>query len=347
MLDHTHDIYTPQQIVLHTEISRYMTVIGFTVVLWDHVCTFDDEIQFMWNAPKSLVKILFLVNRYLTLLCLAFLAWETSRLGHLSNAFCIGLVTVLGCFQTMSLATWDLLLLFRVHALWGGRRSIVIATSFLYCVTYVCHAVVGLIGSAQLIPHLYFDPYAKTCVTDFRPRLLSFLWCFALFCETVMFILTLIRVIEDHKPDQINNALMRSLYYGQIIYNVVIIAVRIFNLVIFITLPPSFLFLGAYLIWALITALVTRMMLHLRRVASMESHRSTTTFFGETAFSTRIVWARHPSAMDLSSTAFSPGDHLAVERQNVDWSTEHGETGETIELQSYRADGSSTDDSGR
>ncbi|KAG9046883.1 hypothetical protein FS837_003498 [Tulasnella sp. UAMH 9824] len=173
----------------------------------------------MWSAPKSLVKILFLANRYTTLLCLAFAAWETSRLGHLSDAD-NGLVTVLGCFETLSLATWDLLLLFRVHALWGGRRNIVIATSALYCVTYICHAVVGLIGSAQLIPHLYFDPYARTCVTDFRPRLLSFLWCFALFSETVMFILTLTKVIEDRKSDPINNALMRSLYYGQIIYNV-------------------------------------------------------------------------------------------------------------------------------
>lgn len=36
-----------------------------------------------------------------------------------------------------------------------------------------------------------------------------------------MFTLTIIKLIEDRKSDQFNNPLMKSLYYYQIVYNVV------------------------------------------------------------------------------------------------------------------------------
>ncbi|KIO26151.1 hypothetical protein M407DRAFT_243845 [Tulasnella calospora MUT 4182] len=78
------------------------------------------------------------------------------------------------------------------------------------------------------------------------------------------------------------------------------------------------------------------MMLHLRRAASSDSQRSPTTLFGSTTFSTRIIWARRTAALDLSSPAFSPDEHLANERDNVDRSNEDEEAGERIELRSYR-----------
>ncbi|KIO26147.1 hypothetical protein M407DRAFT_203672 [Tulasnella calospora MUT 4182] len=62
MIEHTHrEPVSPRQIVLHAEASRYMTLVGFTILLWDHICTIDEEIRFIWTASRSLVKILFLV----------------------------------------------------------------------------------------------------------------------------------------------------------------------------------------------------------------------------------------------------------------------------------------------
>ncbi|KIO26690.1 hypothetical protein M407DRAFT_24004 [Tulasnella calospora MUT 4182] len=123
--------------------------------------------------------------------------------------------------ETPSLAVWDLLLLFRVHALWGGRRSIVIGTYSLYFLAYCCHTVLGLIFVAQLIPHIHYDPLVRACVANYRPPMMSVLWAFALTSETVVFVLTLIKVVEHRTSNQIHNPLLKSLHYGQIIYNVV------------------------------------------------------------------------------------------------------------------------------
>lgn len=223
MLNHTHGPISQLQTVQHAEVSRYMTVVGLTVVFWDHACTFGDEVQFLWTAPRSFVKNLFLGNRYIALACMVLAACQTSRLVRMSDRVtpllprtvlvltgwfsCIASILVLGCFEMLSLAVWDLLLLFRVHALWGGRRGIVISTSVLYCITYVGHAVAGIVGGTQLIPHLYFDPLANTCTADYRPSIYSMLWAFPLFCETIMFILTIIKVLEDRKSGQFNHPL--------------------------------------------------------------------------------------------------------------------------------------------
>ena len=50
------------------------TAVGLTVLFYDHVLTFADEVRLVWLAPRSLAKYAFLFNRYLvlgTLLCVA------------------------------------------------------------------------------------------------------------------------------------------------------------------------------------------------------------------------------------------------------------------------------------
>lgn len=38
-----------------------LSVAGFTLLILDHFYTLDEELRLMWTAPRSLVKVLFLV----------------------------------------------------------------------------------------------------------------------------------------------------------------------------------------------------------------------------------------------------------------------------------------------
>ncbi|KIO26685.1 hypothetical protein M407DRAFT_24000, partial [Tulasnella calospora MUT 4182] len=58
---------------------------GFTVLVWDHICTIDQEIKFWWTAPRSVVKYLFLLNRYVTPIGQAVAVFYMSRLVVLSD----------------------------------------------------------------------------------------------------------------------------------------------------------------------------------------------------------------------------------------------------------------------
>lgn len=336
-------LLTPQ-VILHAEATRCLTMAGFTVLIWDHICTIDEEIRFLWTAPPSLVKYLFLVNRYITPLTQVLGIYYMSRLVTLSDISCRWVIMSMGFVETWSLSVWDLLLLFRVHALWGGHRGLVFGTYILYFLAYSCHAVVGLISAIELVPHIYYDTFAQTCVAKNRPSVMAFEWIFSLSSETVVFGLTMVKVVEQRANDRTYNPLMNSLHYGQVIYNVVIIAIRVFNLFIWITLPPSLTFLGVFFIWAMITALVTRMMLHLRRVACSNPQQSHASFFGETALSTQIVWARQPPPLTVSETLFSRDEHPAAtdDCENVVRCNDDGEKGEAIALRTF-VDGKQSD----
>lgn len=307
----TADILDPavaQRIVFHAEASRYTTIAGFTILIVDHICTLEEEVTFMWSAPRSLVKILFLVNRYITPIFQAFIVYEMSRLAVFSNTFCKWWTTINGFVEVSSMATSDLLLLFRVHALWGGRRSVVVGTSAIYAFAYTCIVVVGAIGAFDIIPMLHYDPLARMCTSTSVPKVMPAMWSVSLLCELTVFVMTTIKAFEHHTSENSHSPLIKTLYYDQFLYYVIIIVVRIFNLLIWLVLPKSLFFLGVYFIWSLITALVSRIMLHLRRVACAHPQLSGTTFLGETVKSTRIVWARQNDAQDTSTHFIGPQD---------------------------------------
>jgi len=40
-------------------------VITVTLALYDHILTFQDEVEYIWGARKWLNKLIFIVNRYI------------------------------------------------------------------------------------------------------------------------------------------------------------------------------------------------------------------------------------------------------------------------------------------
>ncbi|QRW14825.1 dephospho-CoA kinase [Ceratobasidium sp. AG-Ba] len=56
----------------HLFASRYLTLAGFVLLIYDHIITLGSEIDFVWPAKRSAVKILFLINRYVVPVFIAF-----------------------------------------------------------------------------------------------------------------------------------------------------------------------------------------------------------------------------------------------------------------------------------
>lgn len=332
-----------QQLVQHAEAQRYMAMAGFTILVWDHICTFNEEVQFMWPAPRSLVKILFFGNRYIVPVVQTITVIQISRLVTTSDTFCKAWIVIGGFAEISSLATADLLLLFRIHALWAGRRDIVIGTIVLWFLSYICIGVAGLLAAIEIIAPLRYDHLTRQCVSDHKPKVLPAQWAVSLILELVVFFMTAVKAIEHRQSDQIRTPILKALYYDQFMYYVAIVFIRIWNLVIWLMFPPSLFFLGLYFIWAVITALVSRIMLNLRSVACASSPSGDASFFGETARSTRMVWARRntTTALDSSIHTISSSDAqipVTIAQSHSTWDRDEEGIGEAIELQGIRND---------
>lgn len=152
----------------------------------------------MWTAPRSFVKILFLGNRYITPVFQTIIVYEMSRLAVFSDTFCKWWITSSGFVEISSMAVADLLLLFRVHALWEGRRSVVIGTYAVYAFAYTCITIFGSITAFDVIPRLRYHPLARMCVFESRPKIMPAMWSISIVCELTVFVMTTIKAFEHH-----------------------------------------------------------------------------------------------------------------------------------------------------
>ncbi|TEB31061.1 hypothetical protein FA13DRAFT_478427 [Coprinellus micaceus] len=48
----------------HIEVTRYTQMASTCIILYDHLLTFDDEVELIWKASWSMGKGMFLINRY-------------------------------------------------------------------------------------------------------------------------------------------------------------------------------------------------------------------------------------------------------------------------------------------
>ncbi|KAH7334329.1 hypothetical protein B0J17DRAFT_720738 [Rhizoctonia solani] len=143
-----------------------------------------------------------------------------------------------------------------------------------------------------MIPQLAYSPLAGICAVSEKPVTLQAVWAAPLAFEILIFAMTLHKCLEHAKTQQLQVPLLRTLYRDGFLYFFVIVVMRILNLALWIVAPVSLIYLGLYFIWALITLLISRLLLNLRDV------------------STHTQWSAETDIKGLSNMRFAPRSDL-------------------------------------
>ncbi|KAG2003050.1 hypothetical protein CC2G_003683 [Coprinopsis cinerea AmutBmut pab1-1] len=59
-------------ILQHIEYTRYAQLASSSIIIYDHLVTFDSEVELIWKANWSKGKVLFILNRYYSLASVIF-----------------------------------------------------------------------------------------------------------------------------------------------------------------------------------------------------------------------------------------------------------------------------------
>ncbi|ESK87224.1 hypothetical protein Moror_5812 [Moniliophthora roreri MCA 2997] len=54
--------------ILNIQASRYVSAAGVVILLYDHLLTFGDEVELIWQAEWKFPKFLFLLIRYIVVI---------------------------------------------------------------------------------------------------------------------------------------------------------------------------------------------------------------------------------------------------------------------------------------
>ncbi|KAJ7308628.1 hypothetical protein DFH08DRAFT_1051043 [Mycena albidolilacea] len=248
--------------------TRYLSAAGYVVLLYDHLLTLDDEVKYIWSAPTTIAKILFLTLRYMVPL---FLTGETiTRSGlvviPMSDATYAGWISI-----TIS----NFLVLLRIWTtLPRGHRLITWSLVFFIFMQLGSFAVTTWVIS-NMIPVLFFDPVAGFCSFSAKPNVAG-LWIPGLIFEVVVFVTICWNALDRPRAlgTDSETHITRLLFRDGVIYFIILFVLRVANTVLALVAHVSLIFVAVYFIWAGTTITTNRLIINSRRaVAETEQRR--------------------------------------------------------------------------
>lgn len=261
-------------IFANVELTKYFSAIGFTILLYDSLLTFGDEVRLLWDERWTIVKVLFYVNRVLSFWFISINTYHlTGFAPPFSQTFCQVLILTTGYGAIICFGMTNWLLLARAIALWGNSRHVVWTMTMFFLVSYLATITMATVASLQLTPNIFYSPASKTCAVLIRPTTFGAIWVPSVVFEMVLFGLLLTKLIQHARQTSagLTTRLIRTLYRDGITYLVVILTLRLFNLIAWASLPLSLIYIGIFLLWSSTTVLLTRMHLNLKAIGATTS----------------------------------------------------------------------------
>ncbi|KAJ3481662.1 hypothetical protein NLI96_g7507 [Meripilus lineatus] len=103
-------------------VTTYADVGAVTIFVWDYLLTIHLEVDYMWSSKWSLVKILFILTRYLPIVDLTIMLFFDLNPGASTDA-CHILFSVAGWFMSIGIIVAEMIVVLRTWAIWErGKR---------------------------------------------------------------------------------------------------------------------------------------------------------------------------------------------------------------------------------
>jgi len=255
--------------VRNSMLTKYVGVAGFTVLVWDHIISFDLEVEYIWKGGKGLAVYLFFFSRYFIPLsfCVNIYAYFSTSWSLRS---CHTFVRYEGAMTMIGISVVALMMFLRIRALYArvlSIQAIVLAIFFTfigvnsYLLTRgipVQHVTGSGVDSCTMI----IDPKVPGPIAS------SSAWLPLLY-DTIVFLLTLNRTASSIYSSSRNSSQMfRVLLEQGLVYYLVICTITlILTIQITVHADQSIRNITAQLHLCFTVAMMSRISLGLRQFA--------------------------------------------------------------------------------
>ncbi|KZT57379.1 hypothetical protein CALCODRAFT_483194 [Calocera cornea HHB12733] len=253
----------------HTQITNFFTIASFTVFVYDWILTLPMEIKYVWPAPWSWGKTLFLLTRYLALIDTSVII--PRQLGYnLSTDNCQLLYQWSTWSMVIGVAIADIILAMRTWAIWSKSRPWGFALAFAWVAVY--GITVGTMGKGM--SGLAFgpppDPALRGCFIvaagDIGILFIGFvvIMVFDLFTFTA----TAIKGIDHLRRG--DSALVSVLYRDGLLFSAILCVISVLNIIVLEHLTSDLFDVLVVLFRSVHAILACRIMLNIRDAAGKE-----------------------------------------------------------------------------
>ncbi|KAF8193810.1 hypothetical protein BJ912DRAFT_960577 [Pholiota molesta] len=224
-------------IIVNTETQLVQsTLVAFsTLLVYDFLCTFDQELAYVWTSPSqwSAGTVLFILNRYLPFID-TFMALRL-KLAVNSLETCMKQYRVVTWFIVCGIIISEVILLLRTYAIWEGKRAVLVI---------LCISSVLTFTSAIIATHLEFKSIvymmstAPGCHIKSASSIVIIAYISLAISETTMAVLTAIKAYRDLRYSQ--SRWVIQLYREGLMFYLYLLLVSMANVLVPILAPRMY-----------------------------------------------------------------------------------------------------------
>ncbi|KAF8582934.1 hypothetical protein K439DRAFT_1617857 [Ramaria rubella] len=259
-------------------IQTYAIIGSIALLLYDHVLTFEDEVEQIWKRQQSALTIVWLLVRYFTPASLVVEAFI--RIYPFWSLASCNAIALLNIPAVSLILTTLLILIIRTYALYERDTRVLVCLGSLLIVEM---SLMGLNMYLRYVSGGTILDYAVDClVTPIGRQILPFFisaayWAGPLLQDIAIFIFTL-RKSKQHIR-RTDGSLFNLLVRDGILYFAIICVTHVVNFFFFLLAPVPLKPFGGSITRALTSLLVCRIVLNLRECSgqvSPEPHTAST-----------------------------------------------------------------------
>ncbi|TFK71030.1 hypothetical protein BDN72DRAFT_838270 [Pluteus cervinus] len=249
---------------------QYFTVASSTVYLYDLLLTLDLEVNLLWPSKWTLVKVVYLLQRYLPLVDTVILAmaWQ---FGDINPWTCKLLFRASSWSLLVGMTLSEVILIRRTIAVWNNNRKlrITIFLFFLCCIT----PIYWMLGHYHdtLTYHLIQIPQIPGlhCSAKGKSHLNFLCWTFLTVYDTGLLVLTAIPAFRARRSSgaAFQSTLIHAIYRDGVLYYLYLVALSAINVILTLKLPSDYAILLLSLERVIYSILTSRVVLHIREQA--------------------------------------------------------------------------------
>jgi len=239
--------------------SNYMfQTSNYVLYIYDHMLTFDEEVEKIWKQPFTFASLLFYINRYITHCQFIILQVEFHETTW-THSMCNRYVRFGGATTACLVVIADLILIMRVYALYFANKK-VLAFLLTLLVFQVAFIGVGLhFGMPVPLPDGW-----PGCVLTGSNQWITALWIAPLVTDGCIFALTLYKTIT-HTKQYGQLSTIQIIRRDGIMYFAIIFSLNLMNVLIYYLAVEDLKAVGASISQILTSILISRLQLNLRR----------------------------------------------------------------------------------
>ncbi|KAJ1310278.1 hypothetical protein OPQ81_007019 [Rhizoctonia solani] len=265
----------------HVLLTRYITMVGLALMIWDHAITLHTEINLIWPAKLSLVKALFLLNRYIPPIFIAVDAANLTgsacckstvkfgtMLDHTStngvNTSCeIWVLSDVGV-ELLTVFSATFLIGMRVHILWDNRRDIFLWVSAAWVLHVAASVALVFMSSKKNAESYTVQPIFNICFG--RVEDTWTVWISAMMYHCFIMALLVIKSLSTPRiaSTRIHDVMIRDGF----IYFFVVFLAMLFNLLSWALAPATLAGLPRWIVWSICTVATSRLLMSLKGIQS-------------------------------------------------------------------------------